>query len=61
MPLLGKFSEMADLLSSQGVEEDSIDGVLFDVGASSMQFDSESRGFALSKDTLLDMRMDKDR
>ena len=36
----------------------SIDGILFDCGTSSMQFDSADRGFAVSKDSELDMRMD---
>ena len=61
MPLLGRFSDVGDLLRGHGVEEESLDGALFDAGASSMQFDSDSRGFALSRDMPLDMRMDKDR
>ena len=32
-----------------------------DLGCSSMQFDTPSRGFALSKDGPLDMRMDGNR
>ncbi|KAM4617787.1 12S rRNA N(4)-cytidine methyltransferase METTL15 [Discoglossus pictus] len=60
-PLLGRFSESEEILRSAGVEPGSIDGVLLDAGCSSMQFDTPERGFSLSKDGPLDMRMDSDR
>lgn len=60
-PLLGRFSELPDLLTSHKIRHTSIDGILFDFGCSSMQFDIAERGFSISKEGPLDMRMDGDR
>ena len=57
-PMHGKFSEMHALLRGKKLKDESIDGMLLDVGASSMQFDDPDRGFSLSQDGPLDMRMD---
>ncbi|XP_063706770.1 probable methyltransferase-like protein 15 homolog [Culicoides brevitarsis] len=61
IPLLGKFSELPALLGTNNIRQNTIDGILFDFGCSSMQFDTASRGFALSKNGPLDMRMDQNR
>jgi 16S rRNA (cytosine1402-N4)-methyltransferase len=50
------FREMADVLSRAG--EHDIDGILVDLGVSSLQFDSPERGFSFRFDAPLDMRMD---
>ncbi|XP_070689436.1 12S rRNA N4-methylcytidine (m4C) methyltransferase [Pempheris klunzingeri] len=60
-PLLGRFSEVEALLSSVNIKPGSIDAVLLDAGCSSMQMDQADRGFSLSKDGPLDMRMDGER
>ncbi|CAH1364843.1 unnamed protein product [Tenebrio molitor] len=61
VPLLGRFSEAPDLLRKHNVKQRSIDAILFDFGCSSMQFDTPSRGFSVSHNGPLDMRMDSNR
>jgi len=50
-----RFSELMSVLRAEGVA--SVDGVLLDVGVSSMQLDTAERGFSFRHDGPLDMRM----
>ena len=53
--LSGRFGDMERLLADHGIS--TVDGVVLDVGVSSMQIDEAARGFSFLRDGPLDMRM----
>ena len=54
--LRGNFGDLDELLAS--CEIPGIDAILFDLGVSSVQIDTQSRGFSFKENGPLDMRMD---
>lgn len=56
--VLGRYSDMESLTAENGIE--TADGIVLDIGVSSMQLDQAERGFSFAKDGPLDMRMGAD-
>ena len=54
----GRFGEIDRLLADRGIA--AVDGIVFDIGVSSMQLDRADRGFSFQTDGPLDMTMAQD-
>jgi len=52
----GNFCNLSKLAKDNGFEK--VDGILFDLGVSSHQLESDTRGFSFNQEADLDMRMD---
>lgn len=56
VPIHGRFGELPELLSGRGIGK--LDGLVVDLGVSSMQLDRRERGFSFQRSGPIDMRMD---
>jgi len=54
----GEFADIGEIAADRGFTD--VDGVLFDIGVSSLQLEQPGRGFSFQRDEPLDMRMDPD-
>ena len=57
IPVWDNFTNLEKILRKQGMGK--VDGILFDLGVSSLQLNRRERGFSFSRESPLDMRMNK--
>ena len=58
IPVRGNYADMVSLAAGQGIQ--SVDGILMDLGLSSMHLEGPEYGFSFMRDEPLDMRYDPD-
>lgn len=58
IPVAGTYDQLAEILAELG--RDQVQGILMDLGVSSLQLDLATRGFSYAQDAQLDMRMNQE-
>jgi len=58
IPLFGCFGDIKELLFSKGIKK--VNGIVLDIGVSSIQLNTAERGFSFQREGPLDMRMSKE-